>query len=90
MLGVLCTDSIKIYKEYFKILKNIHRSAGTFTTKDYPLFLFENNLQVSVKKIEKIFIKVIQYIIIEDVHSNIGNKNSPTLFFDILYYTTII
>ena len=30
------------------------------------------------------------FILFEDLHINIGNKNSPTLFFDILYYTTII
>ena len=39
---------------------------------------------------KKIFIKVIQYIIFDDLHIKIGNKNSLTLFFDILYYTTII
>ena len=39
---------------------------------------------------EKIFIKVIQYIIFEYLHLNIGNNNYPTLFFDILYYATII
>ena len=70
-----------------KLLKNIHRSAVTFNTKDYTLFLFQDILQISVKKI---FIKVIQYIIFEDIHIDIGNKNYPTLFFDILYYTKII
>ena len=45
-------------------------------------------LQISVKK--KIFIKVIQYIIFKDLQKNIASKNSPALFFDILYYTTII
>ena len=45
---------MKIYTEYFKTLKNIHLSVVTFINmKDYPLFLFENILQISVKKIEK-------------------------------------
>ena len=39
-----CTDSVKIYTEYLKILRNIHRSAVTFNTKDYPLFVFEDIL----------------------------------------------
>ena len=52
--------------------------------------LFEGILQISVKKNEKIFIKIIQYIIFEDLHINIGKKSPPTLFFDILCYTTII
>ena len=34
--------------------------------------------------------RLIQYNIFEDLHKNIGNKNPPTLFFDILYFTTII
>ena len=50
--------------------------------------IFEDILQISVKK--KIFIKVIQYIIFKDLQKNIASKNSPALFFDILYYTTII
>ena len=70
-----------------RILYNIHRSALTFNTKDYPLFLLEDILEISVKKSKEIILKVIQY---EDLHINIGNKNSPTLFFDILYYTIII
>ena len=39
---------------------------------------------------EKLFIKVFQYIIFEEIHINIDNKNSPTLFIGILYYSTII
>ena len=70
-----------------KISKNKTFSAVTINSKDYLLFLFEDILQTSVKKI---FVKVIQYIIFEDLHINNDNKNSPTLFFDILYYTTII
>ena len=31
----------------------------------------------------------IQYIIFEDLQIKINNKNSSTLFFDIVYYTTI-
>ena len=69
-----------------KISKNIHRSAVTFNTKDYPFFLFVDISQ----KIEKIFIKVIQYFIFENLHINTVNKKTFTLFFDILYYTTII
>ena len=38
---------------------------------------------------ETIIIKVIQYIILEDLHINIRNKNFPSLSFDILYYTII-
>ena len=41
-------------------------------------------------KLKKIFIKVIQYIIFENRQMNIDSKNSPTLFFNILHYTTII
>ena len=33
---------------------------------------------------EKIFIKFIQYLL-ENLHINIGSKNSPTLFFDFLF-----
>ena len=33
---LFCTDSVKIYTEYLKILKNIHRSAVTFNTKNIP------------------------------------------------------
>ena len=43
-----------------KIVKNIPRSAVTFNTKDYPLFLFDDILQIYVKKIEKLLTKVIQ------------------------------
>ena len=45
---------------------------------------------MSVKEIEKIFIIVIEYMIFEDIQMNIGSKNSPTLFFDMLHYTTVI
>ena len=55
---LFCTEFVKIFIEYIKILKNIHRSAVIFNTNDYPLFLFEDILQVCVKK-KKIFIKVI-------------------------------
>ena len=41
-------------------------------------------------KIEKIFIRVIQLLIFEDLQINISSENSPTLFFDVIYYTTII
>ena len=34
--------------EYFKKLKNIHRSALIFNNKHYPLFLFEDILQIPV------------------------------------------
>ena len=78
----------KICTEYLVVLKNILRSTETVNTKDYPLLLFEEILQIPVKKAEKIFIKIIQYIIFEDLHINIGNKSSPTLIFDILCYTT--
>ena len=47
---LFCTDSVQIYTEYFKILKNIHRFAVTFNTKHYPLFLFDEIFQISVKK----------------------------------------
>ena len=36
-----------------KILKIIHFFAVTFNAKDYPLILFEDILQISMKKIEK-------------------------------------
>ena len=39
---LFCTDSVKLYTEYLKILKNIHRSAVTFNAKDYHLFLFQD------------------------------------------------
>ena len=42
------------------------------------------------KKFEKILIKVIQFIVCEDFHINIGKENSLAMFFDILYHTTII
>ena len=43
--------SVKIYTEYLNLLKNIHRSAITFNTKDYyPIFLFEDILQRSAKE----------------------------------------
>ena len=74
-----------------KILKNIHRSVISFSTEDYPLFLFEDILQISVKKIEKIFTKVIQYIIFENFHTNIDNKNVVlSINIDVLCYSTII
>ena len=73
-----------------KILENINCSTVTFNTKDYPLVLIEDILQISAKKGEKNVIEAIQYIIFEDLHTNIGNQNSPIIFFDILYYTTII
>ena len=53
--------SVKIYTIYMNLLQNIHRSTVTVNTKDYPLFLFEDIVQISVNKIEKIFIKDIQY-----------------------------
>ena len=89
MCRLSCTDSVKLCTEYLKTLKSIHRFAVTFNTKNYPLFLFEDILQKSEKNGKKC-IKVIQYIIFEDLLIDIGNKNSPTLFFDILNYTTII
>ena len=73
-----------------KIFKNIHRSAENFNNEEYPLFLFEDILHISVKKNEKILTKVILHLIVEYLYINIGNKNSHTLFFDILYYTTIV
>ena len=60
-----------------KILKNIHRSVVLFNTEDYPLFLIEDILQISAKKVEQIFIKVIQYNIFEDLHIIIGYKKTP-------------
>ena len=71
---------------YEKIFVFVHYFL---TPKTFLYFYFEDILQLSVKKIEK-KIKVIQYIIFEDLRINIGNKNSPMLFFNILYYTTII
>ena len=65
-------------------------SAVNFNTKDYPLFLLKDVLQISVKKNIYIFIKVIQCIIFEDLQIYIGRKHSPTLFFDILHHTSII
>ena len=50
VIRLFCTDSVKIYTEYLKILKNIHRSAVTFNTKGYLLFLFKDILQIFVKK----------------------------------------
>ena len=70
---LFCTGSVKINTEYLKILKNIHRSAFTFNTKDYPLFLFDDILEISGKKIEKIFIKAIQHIIFEYLEIFEGN-----------------
>ena len=71
-------------------MKNITCFAVNLNTKNYILFLFENILQISVKKKwEKKFTEVIQHIILEN-HINIDNQNSPTLFFNFLYYTTLI
>ena len=81
---------VKIYTEVLKILKNVYRSAVTYNTKDYPLFLFEDIIQISVKKMGNIFIEVILRIIFEDLQINIDIKNCPTLFLDILYYSIII
>ena len=55
------------------ILENIHCSAVTLNTKDYLLFLFEDILQISVKKI---LIKVVQYLIFKDLQINMSCKNS--------------
>ena len=46
---LFCTNSVKVYTEYLKILKNVHLSAVTFNTKDYSLFLFKDILQISEK-----------------------------------------
>ena len=63
------------------VSKNITCSAVTLNTKDCLLFSFEDILQISVKKR---FIKVIQFIICEDLQINIGNKNSPTLLVKVI------
>ena len=73
-----------------KILNNINPFAVTFNTEDYSLFSIEDILQIAVKKMKNILIKVIQYIIFEDFRINIGNKNAPALLFDILHCTAII
>ena len=83
---LFCTDSEKIYAELSKILINIHCSAVILNAKDYILYF--NN--ICEKKKKNISIEVIQYINYEDLQINISNKNSPALFFGILYYTTII
>ena len=46
VIRLFCTDSVKIYTEYLKILKNIHGSAVTFITNDYPLYWSEDILPV--------------------------------------------
>ena len=77
---LLCADSVEINTEYLKILKNIHCSAATFNTKNYLSFLIVDILQISMKKMKKIFIKVILYINFEDLQIYLGSKNSPYNF----------
>ena len=78
MSHFMCKNySIKIYllknKNRFKkkiekknILKNIIYSTVIMNTRDYPLFLFENILQISVKKkkLSKFFSKLLSEIFI--------------------------
>ena len=50
---IFCVDSVEIYTEYLKMLKNIHCSAVTFNTKNSIIFLFKDILQISEKKWKK-------------------------------------
>ena len=60
------------------------------TSKTIPYFYWKILCKYLWKKMKKIFITDIQYIIFWDLQINIDNKNSPRLFFDILHCTTII
>ena len=53
-------------------------------------YFFYDTSKTTVKKIEKIFNKIIQYIIFEVLQINIGSKYWSALFFDILYQFMII
>ena len=74
----------------FEDIKKHSSFCSNFQQQKLSLIFFLRYSIHICKKNGKIFIKVIQYIIFEDLHINIDNKNSPTLFFDILYHTTII
>ena len=89
--SVIIEGCFEINTEYLKILKNIDLSAITFNTKYFILFLFGDILQISLKKTEKIFIKVIQCIIFKNLSINNGNKNSThtDLRYPVLYHNNI-
>ena len=80
-------EDIKKYSSFCSNFYTFYTFLYSAVT-DYTLFLFKDIFQISIKEsIKNIFFKVIQNIIFDDLQINIGSKNSPTLFFDILYHT---
>ena len=69
MSHFMCRDysGQKFSKNLYLVDENIHCSAVTLNTKDYILYLFKDILQISMKKIENIFIKV------DELKLNIGS-----------------
>ena len=83
-MKIFCKDLYWISEDIQKY--SLFRNNYAYT-KSLLLFLMQDILQIYVKKM---FIKVFSVHIFENIQINIGSKNSPTLFFDILYNTTTI
>ena len=90
MLRLFCTDFVKIHAEYLKILQNIHRYAVTFNTNVYPLFFYLKIFyKYLLQRLKKYLLKLFTSLSSKIFKYILTVKNSPALFSDILYCTTI-
>ena len=69
-------------KDLHRIFEDIKKFSLFCNNFEYERLSFTFILWYLVNICENIFMKVIQYIIFEDLHINIANTNSPTIIYE--------